>query len=36
MYFVVPSDLVESESEGQERKNFEDVEIEYALWEAFK
>lgn len=36
MYYVVPSDLEGIESEGQERKSFEETEIEYALWEAFR
>jgi hypothetical protein len=35
MYYVVPSDIERLESTGEERIGYEEVEVEYAEWEAF-
>lgn len=36
MYYLVPSDLAMLEEEGTERTAYEPVEIDYALWDAFR
>jgi hypothetical protein len=36
MYYVVPSDIERFEETGEERTSFEEEEVEYARWEAFK
>jgi hypothetical protein len=36
MYYVVPSDIERFEKTGEERTSFEEEEIQYARWEAFK
>ena len=36
MYYLVPSDLKRLETDSLARTGFEEIEVEYALWEAFK